>query len=66
MQKILFNLALIETIKLCKKLDIDCSGSYLIKIPRQYEYTLCRNKGNKPIVTVHFHKTIPPSFIIHY
>ena len=68
MEKILYNLALIDTTKTCIAHDIDCSDSYLYKTPRKFIYTLHQNiKGgiNKPLVSVEFHKSSVPTHIIY-
>jgi hypothetical protein len=61
MEKILFNLALIDTINFCKENKIDCSGSHLYKYPRKYTYALLSDKTGKALVTVTFYKNRTPS-----
>lgn len=69
MDKILYNLALIDTTKTCIAHDIDCSDSYLYKTPRKFIYTLYQNvEGRpigKPLVSVEFHKSSVPTHIIY-
>ena len=64
MEKILFNLALIDTIAFCKDNDIDCSDSHLVKYPRRWTYALCHDKDNRAIVTVTFYKNQTPTHFI--
>lgn len=65
MEKILFNLALIETTKKCKELKIDCSGSHLIKYHKRWTYALCNNETGKAIITITFYKNSVPTYFIH-
>lgn len=65
MKEILFNLALIDAVKFCKENNIDCSGTHLYKYPRKYTYALIKDKDNKAIVTVTFHKNGVPTHVIH-
>jgi len=61
MEKILFNLALIDTTNFCKENRIDCSGTHLVKHPRGYTYGLCRDVDGLELVTVTFHKNSVPT-----
>jgi len=61
MEKILYNLALIDTINFCKKHKIDCSGSHLYKYPRRFTYALLNTATGRAIVTVTFHKSQVPT-----
>lgn len=68
MQKILYNLALIDTLNFCKVHNIDPSGSYLYKATRGYTYTLYKTmqgQPNKALVSVTFHHSSAPTHIIY-
>ena len=69
MEKLLFNLALIDTINFCKANNIDCSGTNLWKVPRKYTYVLAKSEqgkqGGKSLVSVTFHKSQVPTHIIY-
>lgn len=62
MNEILFNLALIDATEFCRKNNIDCSGTHLVKNSRGFKYSLV-NEKDKMLVTVEFHKNSVPS---HY
>ena len=65
MQQILQNLALIHLTEFAKKNNIDISGTHAIKNGRGYNYSLCSDKTRQAIITVCFHKSSVPSFLIH-
>jgi len=65
MEKILFNLALIDTLNFCKANGINPSGSHLVKYPRRWTYALCRDTDGQAIVTVTFYKNQEPTHFIH-
>lgn len=70
MDKILFNLAMLDCLNFCNEHGIaangsDGSGSHLIKDGRGFKYTLLRNSDGKPIVSVTFHKSSVPSHHIN-
>jgi len=68
MQKILYNLALIDLNKTCLENGIDISDTYLYKTPRKYTYTLHKRMGTvkfKPLASVTFHASSVPTHIIH-
>jgi hypothetical protein len=65
MEKILFNLALIDATEFCKDNNIDCSGSHLIKYPRRWVYALCRDEDNRAIITTTFYKNQTPTHFIN-
>ena len=65
MKEILFNLALLDTIKFCRDNGIDCSGSHLVKNGRGYNYSLVRDSGGLPLVTVGFSKNSVPTHYVH-
>lgn len=62
MEKILSNLAHIDTITFCKNNNIDCSGSHLYKYPRRFTYALLQDETGKALVTVTCHKNSTPSY----
>lgn len=67
MNKILYNLALINAMNYCKTKGIDCSGTYLVKTPRKFTYTLVKNnKHNTPLISTTYYANQIPSTIIHY
>lgn len=61
MEKILYNLALIDTLNFCKANNIDPSGSHLVKLPRRYTYTLIQTATDRELVRVTFHKSKAPT-----
>lgn len=65
MKEVLFNLALIDSLKFCQEQNIDCSGTYLYKYPRKYTYALVRNIDGKALVTTSFSKDSVPKHYIH-
>lgn len=65
MEKILFNLALINTIDYCKAHSLDCTGSHLVKYPRRFTYALVKDTTGRAIVTVTFYKSSTPTYTIH-
>lgn len=65
MKEILYNLANIDLINFCKTNNIDCSGTYVLKAPRGYKYTLVRqDKNHTPLVEVTFYKRQVPTHFI--
>jgi hypothetical protein len=65
MEKILFNLALIDAMNFCKEHNIDCSGTHLIKNGRGFKYNLIRDNTGLPVVSVFFHKNQVPTHGIY-
>lgn len=65
MEKILFNLALLDAINFCKENKIDCSGSHLVKYPKKFIYALVKDENGEAILTTTFHKNSAPSRFIH-
>lgn len=65
MEKILYNLALINLLEFSKKVGIDCSGTHLIKTPRKYLYTLVKSKTGQRLVAVRFSSHSIPTHIIY-
>jgi len=61
MEKILFNLALIDLINFCKENKIDCSGTHLVKSKRKFIYALHRDCDNAILCMVQFHKNGVPT-----
>ena len=64
MQQILNNLALIELMNLCKRQNIDCSGTHLYKKERGYTYGLVKDDTQKVIAHVKFFKNSTPKLFI--
>jgi hypothetical protein len=64
MKEILYNLALIETINLCKRQAIDCSGSYLVKVERKYTYKLIKSGTGEVLCGVTFYKNSTPQYFM--
>lgn len=70
MQKILENIALLDTMRVCKENNIDTSGTYLIKYPRVFTYALCYTNHNAPLettplVTITYYKNKTTLIIIN-
>lgn len=65
MNKILFNLALIDTLNFCKSQNIDPSGTHLVKAGRGYTYNLVRDGDGLIVVTVTFYKNQVPTHQIN-
>lgn len=65
MEKILYNLALIDTTKFCIENNIDCSGTHLTKTARKFQYNLIKADTKKPVVSVTFHKAQTPTHIVY-
>lgn len=65
MKQIIENLALINLTEFAKRNQIDISGSYVVKNGRGYNYSLINEKTGRAIITVTFHKSSVPTFIIH-
>ena len=63
MQKILKNLALISTLNYCQEKGIDCSGSAIQKVDKEYTYFLYNLSTGKNIVSVTFKENSVPLFI---
>lgn len=66
MDKILYNLALLDTLNFCRDNGIvasgsDGSGSHLVKAGRGFKYDLVRNSDGEIITTVTFHKSQVPT-----
>jgi len=67
MNKILYNLALINAMNYCKTNNINCSGTYLVKTPRKFTYTLVKdNKHNTPVISTTYYKNQTPTTVVHY
>ncbi len=64
MEKVLSNLALIDTINFCNVNKIDCSGTHLVKYPRKFTYALVRDKTGRALVTVNFYKSSIPTHTV--
>lgn len=65
MEQILANLALMNTTEFCVANGIDCSGSHILKAGRGFAFSLVRSSSYEPIVTVTFHKTSSPTYVVH-
>lgn len=65
MQKILYNLALIDTLNFCKAENIDPSGSHLVKAKRGYKHTLLQTATNRPLVSVTFKPSSVPEHLVY-
>ncbi len=65
MEKILFNLAMLDLLGFCKENEINCSGTHTIKYPRRFVYALISDKTKKPIVEVQFNKYAVPTHLIY-
>lgn len=64
MKKILFNLAMIDTLTYCKNHNIDASGSHLYKYPRRWTYVLLRTETGRSLVIVTYYKNRIPSYVV--
>lgn len=62
MEKILLNLANYLLIEFCKKNNIDCSDTYVEKLPKKFVYYLCKTKTHKNVLFIEFHKNQAPSY----
>jgi len=62
MKHVLANLALIHAIKFCQDNQIDCSGTHLVKVGRGFKYRLVRDKDEREVVSVQFHKSQVPTY----
>jgi hypothetical protein len=60
MQQILKNIALVNLTEYCTVNNIDCSGTYIYKIPYQFRYALCKTETNQPIITITYYKNRIP------
>jgi hypothetical protein len=65
MEKILFNMALLDAIDYCKAKGIDCSGSHLMKYPRKFTYALVKDDTGQAILTTTFYKNQTHTRIIN-
>lgn len=65
MKEILLNLANIDLINFCKRENIDCSGTYVVKNGWSYNFSLVKEDTGRAIVTVHFTKNSVPTFLVH-
>lgn len=65
MDKILFNLALIDTTQFSIAQGLDCSGTYLYKTPRKHTYTLLKQDTKRPVCSVTFHKSSTPTHLVY-
>lgn len=65
MDKILFNLALIDCNNFAKSQGIDISGTHLVKAGRGFTYNLVRNGDSLIVVSVTFHKDSVPTHQIN-
>lgn len=63
MKEILQNLALLETMSICKANNIDCSGTHIYKYPKRYIYALVDSAG-LALVTIAYYKNRVPSHVI--
>lgn len=66
MEKILYNLALVDSINYCKENGIDCSGTHLFKYPRRFTYALVKDETGEAILTTTFHKNSIPTRSLNY
>ena len=65
MKNILFNLVLVQSMEYCKAHNIDCSGSHLMKYPRQWIYALIKDETGKAIITTSLYKSRTPCITVH-
>lgn len=65
MQKILENIALLDTMRVCKENNIDTSGTYIYKYNRRFTYALCRQSDEYALVTITYYKNKTPLIIIN-
>ena len=65
MKEILQNLALINLCEFATKHKIDISGSHVVKNGRGYNYSLVKDETGRAILSVCFHKSSTPTYIIH-
>ena len=56
MKEVLQNLALLDAIKYCRENKINCSGTYIYKLPRKYTYLLVRNDTKAVVCVVRYYK----------
>lgn len=64
MQQILKNIALFTLTNYCKDNNIDCTGTYIYKIPYEFRYALLKTETNQPIITITYYKHQAPLIII--
>lgn len=65
MKDIVENLALISLDKFGKDNNIDISGTHLAKNGRGFKYSLVKNDTGRTLLTVIFHKSSVPTYIIN-
>lgn len=63
--KIIYNLALINLNDFCKSQGLDISGTHLEKTPRKYVYTLLRINTHSPLASVEFKPNSIPSHLVY-
>lgn len=64
-QQVLYNLANIHAINFCKKHNVDCSGTHTEKQKRNQFYNLVKTDTKECLITVFFHKSSIPTYIIY-